>query len=265
VVVILSTDINEVENEENYSVKKYRTPDGAPADIVIFTITTNDTDSHSRKRLPDHGLKVLLIKRKNWPHAGKWAVPGGFSNPDESLEDTAARELQEETSVNNIHLEYFNQYSTPRRDERGWIISHAFFAIVPECQLKDRVAADDAEEVELIPYADAINMELAFDHNRMLVDAYEKLKKSMLQTDIAKHFLPEAFTLAEMIRVIQAVVPDFNSEGMYQRLLSSNKRNGILESVIGPDGNVETSTKYSQRPAILFKFTGYVPVLSIYG
>lgn len=62
----------------NYSSKKYRTPDGVPADIVMFTLTKRERKTVT-KTLPIRELKVMLIKRKGWPFAGRWALPGGFA------------------------------------------------------------------------------------------------------------------------------------------------------------------------------------------
>ncbi|HEY8190076.1 MAG TPA: NUDIX hydrolase, partial [Micavibrio sp.] len=77
-------------NKHRYS---YEYPHPAvTVDIVVFTIR-------------DERLKLLLIKRAGEPYAGKWALPGGFVNIDESLDEAAKRELREETSVKGIYLE----------------------------------------------------------------------------------------------------------------------------------------------------------------
>ena len=104
-----------IENESNYQASKYRTPDGAPTDIVIFTITSEGKGS-VKKSLPTRELQVLLIQRKQWPFKGQWALPGGFSMETETIQESARRELTEETGVSDVHIEYFNVYSTPQRD-----------------------------------------------------------------------------------------------------------------------------------------------------
>src|SRR6266481_269266 len=68
-------------------------------------------------------LQVALIERKNPPFAGHWALPGGFLEEDETVEDAALRELQEETGLQNIYLEQFQVFSAPKRDPRGRIIT----------------------------------------------------------------------------------------------------------------------------------------------
>ncbi len=247
-----------------YDVKKYRTPDGAPADIVMFTLTKKERKTFT-KTLPLRELKVMLIKRRSWPFAGKWALPGGFSRDDESLFEAAQRELKEETGVDARHLEYLGVYSKPGRDPRGWIISHAFYALVEEEILEKRRAADDAEEVGLFTIEQALDeLELGFDHHDIIRDAYMRIQEQMLSTVIAKKFLPSEFTLSELYQVIKAVVPDFEEPNFIRKITSTRSRKGIIEEVRDEEGNPLSSNQYSQRPAQLYRFTGLVPRLSIY-
>ncbi|MBE1443074.1 NUDIX domain-containing protein [Paenibacillus sp. OAS669] len=256
--------MNSVDNETNYSASKYRTPDGAPADIVIFTITSTERQG-VKKSLPVRELQVLLIQRKQWPFAGQWALPGGFSQETETIEESARRELREETGVDGVHIEYFNVYSTPKRDPRGWIISHAFFALVNEQLLEKRRAADDASDVRLFRVEEALEMDLAFDHRIILQDALNKIREKMLTTTIAKEFLPEQFTISELYQVIQTVCPDFEEKNFIRKITSTQSRKGIIEEIRDTEGRPVLSNKYSQRAAQLYGFTGYVPPLSIYG
>ncbi|UUZ86005.1 NUDIX hydrolase [Paenibacillus sp. P26] len=254
----------ETDNERNYSAASYRTPDGAPADIVIFTVTTTEKPT-AKKSLPERELDVLLIRRKEWPYAGQWALPGGFTRETESVYDCAVRELKEETGVEDVHLEYFNVYSTPNRDPRGWMISHAFYALVQERALLHRKAASDAAEVQLFPVSEALSMELAFDHGDMLRDALVRVRGQMLTTTIAKKFLPEEFTISELYQVIRTVVPDFEEPNFIRKITSTQSRKGIIEEVRDRSGERKLSNRYSQRAAQLYRFTDTVPVLSIYG
>lgn len=171
---------------KQYDVKKYRTPDGYTSDIAVFTIVSNKKEE-SEMSVMD--LKIMLIQRKlvdseGRPNieAGKWALPGGFVNPNETAFECAKRELMEETGVEIIHLEHFGVYDQPGRDPRGWIISNAHFAIVPEDKLKYRQANDDADEVQLFSIKEVLNLDLAFDHAQIITDSIDAIRKKLLET-----------------------------------------------------------------------------------
>ncbi|GGD93844.1 NUDIX hydrolase [Paenibacillus nasutitermitis] len=252
------------ENEFNYEVGNYRTPDGAPTDIVIFTIVTTERSS-LKKSLPKRDLQVLLIERKVWPFEGAWALPGGFTLDTETVYDCARRELKEETGVDDVHIEYFNVYSEPGRDPRGWIISHAFLALVNEQLLLKRRASVDAADVQLFPVEEALKMNLAFDHRVILEDALRIIRDKMLTTTIAREFLPEEFTISELYQVIQTVVPEFAEQNFTRKITSTQSRQGIIEEVTDEDGRPKQSNLYSQRAAQLYRFRELAPRLSIYG
>lgn len=247
-----------------YDAKRYRTPDGAPSDIVIFTITT-DERADAKKALPDRTLQVMLIKRKSWPFEGAWALPGGFCTDSESMEACARRELLEETGVADVPIDYLGVYSKPGRDPRGWMISHAYCALVNETLLAHRRAADDAADVRLYPVEEALRLDLAFDHRDILTDALAAIRGKMMTTAVAASFLPDEFTIGELYQVIRAVVPDFEDANFVRKITSTKSRKGIIDEVRHPDGSPKLSNRYSQRAAQLYRFTGYVPQLSIYG
>ena len=252
-----------LENESNYNAKKYRSPDGAPSDIVIFTIASHEKAA-AKKALPDRELQILLIKRKSWPFEGEWALPGGFCKETESMYECARRELMEEAGVAEVHMEYLNVYSKPGRDPRGWMISHAFFALVNENLLKNRRADDDASDVRLVPVSEALRMALAFDHKEIILDAMERISEKMLTTTIAKAFLPEEFTISELYQVIQTVVPSFEERNFIRKITSTQSRKGIIEEARDAQGELKLSKRYSQRAAQLYRFTNEQPRLSIY-
>lgn len=109
--------------------------------------------------------RVLLIRRKVDPFAGKWAIPGGFVDDGERLADAARRELLEETSLQGVELEQLYTAGDPGRDPRGWTVSVAFLARVKPDELKP-MAADDADEVKWFRL-DKLPP-LAFDHAMIL-------------------------------------------------------------------------------------------------
>jgi len=116
---------------------------------------------------------VLLIERLHEPYQGCWALPGGFINMDETLEEGAARELFEETGLQNIPLEQFQAFSRVDRDPRGRTVSVAFIGFA-EIQIVHPRAGDDAARVKWFPVSEV--PALAFDHAEMLSLALRKLK-----------------------------------------------------------------------------------------
>lgn len=263
----LERKVSQTEEEflKEYNPNKYVRPIGLTADIVVFTITS-ERQKNGIKSLPTRELQLLLIKRKEHPEKGKWALPGGFSNPNETSLETAKRELQEETGVNDIHIEQFGVYDKAGRDKRGWITSIAFFALVNEKYLEKRKASDDAEEVRLFTLEEISQLDLAFDHKEIIHDALLKVQEKMLTTTIAKEFLPSHFTIAELLQVIKVVVPDFSEEksNFIRKMTATKNREGIISEVRNSKGEKQYSNEYSQRAAQLYEFTNTVPRLSIY-
>lgn len=122
---------------ETYEISSFDRPSVA-ADMAVFSIMgTGDADEKNASRRrenyrkdPQKQLKLLLIRRASFPYKNYWALPGGFCRRGESTIDTARRELFEETGVKDAYLNPFAIFSEPDRDPRGWIISHAFLALI---------------------------------------------------------------------------------------------------------------------------------------
>jgi 8-oxo-dGTP diphosphatase len=119
--------------------------------------------------------KLLLINRKNEPFKGKWAIPGGFVNMDEELEDAVARELEEEAGLVNVPLEQMHTFGKCGRDPRGRQITIAFMGIAKKG--KNRIkAGDDAAEARWFDI-EKLPADMAFDHNEVAISAIKKLKR----------------------------------------------------------------------------------------
>jgi len=130
-----------------------------------MTITTPTTLTADIVLLSSDKQHVLLIKRRKWPFADMWAFPGGKHNSGESLEETALRELREETGVQGVTLTQFRVYSTPERDPRGHFISTVYVASL-DADTLDIQAGDDAKEAQWFSLTKL--PELAFDHATIL-------------------------------------------------------------------------------------------------
>lgn len=116
--------------------------------------------------------KVLLIRRKTPPFAGKWALPGGFVDENEPLEAAARRELEEETGVSVADFEQLYTFGDSGRDPRGWTVSVAYQARVEQSKVRPQ-PSDDAAEVRWFAL-DALP-DLAFDHALILERARRRL------------------------------------------------------------------------------------------
>lgn len=135
--------VNEIEFLKNYKPGDYARP-SVTVDMLLFTV--QDKISDNIKKVPDKELKVLLIKRKNHPYICRWAIPGGFVDINESLNEAARRELKEETNIDNVYTEQLGTYGDVKRDPRMRVISVANIALVSSENLKP-CAGDDAEDV----------------------------------------------------------------------------------------------------------------------
>ncbi len=122
---------------EDYNPYKYKTP-SCTADAVVFSYKKEPGKDLS-------GLKILLVKRSNHPSIGCWALPGGFIELMENLDDTAKRELKEETGVDGVHMEQIATYGDYNRDPRTRVITTAYMALVPQDKVSVK-AGDDAAD-----------------------------------------------------------------------------------------------------------------------
>ncbi|MBM7603113.1 ADP-ribose pyrophosphatase YjhB (NUDIX family) [Metabacillus crassostreae] len=235
-----------------YDSKQFRTPDGYTSDIAVFTIISSKVGEF---KPPLMKLMLMLIKRSEVNaegnpniEAGKWALPGGFVQPDETALEAAKRELEEETGVASIHIKHFGVYDKPGRDPRGWILSNAHYAIVPEHTLSKRKANDDAEDVRLFSVDDVLQLDLAFDHAEIISDAISIIKHDLLQTPIAKNFLQNHFTYSELQAVLKTVTndPAISSDQAFSRKIKSLP---FIEEVTG-----QKTQRTSKTPTQLYRF-----------
>ena len=192
--------------------------------------------------LDDDDLKVLLIQRNLEPFAGKWALPGGFVNVGESIDDAARRELTEETGVSRVFLEQLYTYGNPKRDPREHVVSVAYFALV---RLSDHriQAATDARNAAWFALDDV--PKLAFDHQKILKAAHERLQGKVRYQPIGFELLPTKFPLRSLQHLYEVILErDLDKRNFRKKILSMD----VLEELD------EIETDVTHRAARLYRF-----------
>ena len=205
-------------------------------DIVILTIR-------------DDALCALAVKRGEEPFKGRWALPGGFVQPDEDLVDAAVRELEEETSVStgDVRLEQLASFGTPDRDPRHRVVSVAYLAVLPNGP--EPRAGSDAAGAGWRPVDYLLKRgRLAFDHFHILGEGVERARAKLEYSGLATEFVDDEFTVAELRRVYEVMWGRPLDPGNFHRKVT--KTRGFVERV------GRSVTRGPGRPAELFRFGG---------
>lgn len=148
-------------------------------------------------------IKLLVIRRRNEPFAGCWALPGGFLDIEEEVEDAARRELQEETGLAGLRvLDPIGTFATLGRDPRGRTISLAFGAVVPGPP-PPVAGDDDAAEATWLDPSEIVAF--AFDHGQIVANALTWLDAGIRRGGLGLALLPEVFTDDDLRRLRQAL------------------------------------------------------------
>ncbi len=153
--------------------------------------------------LDEEDLKVLLIQRAIKPFKDQWALPGGFIQVGEDVDDCARRELEEETGLKNIFLEQLATVGTPKRDPREHVVTVAYYALVNLIE-HPPTAATDAKHAAWFALDDL--PKLAFDHADILKLAHERLRGKVRYQPIGFELLPEKFTLTELQKLYELIL-----------------------------------------------------------
>lgn len=106
---------------------------------------------------------IILIRRKNPPFQNMLALPGGFVDLGEKVEDACIREAYEETNINITIIKLIGVFSKPNRDPRGHTVSIAYLC-KPKTKSEKPKAKDDASALEIIPLIKIPSLKFAFDH-----------------------------------------------------------------------------------------------------
>lgn len=190
----------------------------------------------------DEDLQVLLIQRDLPPFQGRWALPGGFVRMDETLDEAARRELSEETGITRVYLEQLYTFGDLDRDPRERVVSVAYYALV---KLSDhRVkAATDAREAAWFSVVDLPR--LAFDHDRVLHAALDRLRGKVAYQPIGFELLPPKFTLSQLQRMYEILLEKALDKRNFRKKVLSM---GLLEELD------EVEQDVAHRAARLYRF-----------
>ena len=206
-------------------------PVAVTVDLVVLTLRAGE-------------LCALLVRRGVAPQRGRWALPGGFVQPDEDLDQAAARELEEETGLRRQagHLEQLASYGAPHRDPRMRVVTVAHLAIGPD--LPDPVGGSDAASAQWMPVEEALRVRLAFDHAGILRDGVERARSKLEYTPLATAFCPQPFTVTDLRQVYEAVWgTELDPRNFHRKVTKA-------EGFLTPTG--ETVQRGRGRPAELY-------------
>lgn len=188
-------------------------------------------------------LNVLLIRQKFGGVTDQWALPGGLVKDEESLTNAVYRELKEETGISLQYLEQLYTFGDQiDRDHRGRVVTVAYFGIVNPSGMEP-AAGTDADAAQWFPIADVPT--LAFDHNKILEVALQRLQAKLNYRPIGFDLLDDKFPFSDLESLYRTILgKEIDRRNFRKKILSF----GILE---------ETNEKRklgSGRPASLFRF-----------
>ncbi len=187
-------------------------------------------------------LKILLVKRDIEPSRGMWALPGGWIEHQENLNDAARRILEEASGMSNIYMEQLRAFGEADRFPLSRIITIAYTALISP---KDYLLSL-GPEVSDIGWFDTANIPpLTFDHNKITNHALAHLRKRVREEPISFELLPEKFTLPQLLSLYESILEmELDSRNFRKKLLSMN----ILKKLN------ETEQGVSHRAAQLYSF-----------
>jgi len=198
-------------------------------DVVILTVINGQ-------------LKILLIKMKKAPFAGCWAAPGGLVKPNESVEASAKRHLQNKTGMKNVYLEQLYTFGQVNRDPFGRVVSVAYFALIPGTGLKLKTTRE-FKDVKWFLVDDL--PKLAYDHKKMVECAINRLRAKLEYTNIVYSLLPNEFSLSELQKTYEIILGrKLDKRNFRKKILSLNLIVKTRKKTVGE----------AYRPAILYRF-----------
>lgn len=192
-------------------------------------------------QVQDDRLCVLLWKRAEAPHRGRWSLPGGWLLADERLGTSIARHLADKVDVRTIaHLEQLETRSEPSRHPEDWELATAYLGLVPS-------DADPSipEDTRWLP-VDRLRR-TAFDHGDIVRSGLARLRAKLSYTNVGFALAPDEFTLSELRTLYAAALGHDVSATNLQRVL-------LRRRVLEPTGETRPPGRAGGRPAAVYRF-----------
>jgi ADP-ribose pyrophosphatase YjhB (NUDIX family) len=192
-------------------------------------------------RVRAESCQVLLWKRGLAPFQGRWALPGGYLEPGETLDESIRRHLAAKVDVREVaHLEQLATLSEPSRVPGEWQLATAHLGLVPQ-DVDPQLPADTRwHPIDHLP-------RMAFDHGSIVALGRERLRAKLSYTNIGFALAPDEFTLSDLRQIYAAALGHDVSATNLQRVL-------VRRDVIEPTGARRTSGPAGGRPGSLFRF-----------
>ncbi len=197
-------------------------------------------------------VKVLLIKRKNEPYKDKWALVGGGLYNNETIEEAMNREIYEKTGLKNVKIYFSNIESTVDRSPLKRMIAINFIGVIDSKRsiLKDTEKTSNCDWFEL-----GMAKCLAYDHDKILNEARNNLKKLIVSSNVLKELFPNGFTLPELQRTYETILE--------RKLDRRNFRKKIINLGLIKETN-KTEVFEGRKPAKKYEFNSVVEEKSIF-
>lgn len=184
------------------SLKDYERP-SLTTDMVLFRI--NETDSGNNRKGSHKALQVLLTIRNMEPQYGKWSLPGGFVEINEEIDNNVKRKLEEKTGVfGDFYVEQLYTWGALDRDERGRVISVSYLGLVN--QTTYNCNGKGSQGILWVDVDEALNMDLAFDHKKIIEYAIQRIRGKAEYTDILFNLMSEEFTIKDCQDVYEMIL-----------------------------------------------------------
>lgn len=218
------------DSTSNYPQKTF-THAVAAVDVVMFKLTNGI-------------LKVLLLKLKEAPFLGKWALPGGLVTADETLEGSARRHLENKVGISgDVFIEQLYTFGDPDRDPHGWVVSVAYLGLTRDDSFEPTLSS----RYDSVAWHSVSNLpELGYDHKKIIEAAVDRLQSKLLYTNIIFALMPKEFTLTQLQSSYENILG--------KKLDKRNFRKKILSTKILKDLKRKTHNTAS-RPAALYTFS----------